>query len=347
MLCCTIIMISCRFHVLPGAGGTAKGYFLHNRLWKHCEHLILRIMLGQEKGAQTRARSLGSMEALLLITEWHPRSLHFPPETHGWDADLLMRSVSDHELETGEDDTQSADQEASPSAQWLEEVIEPSRRADRMSWMLLGCVVSLAHELRLYDAGSASDRAAPAAQGDVQDRKLRLKKLLYVFHTQLALRLGHISLMPTSLLHTINKTARPITVPVSKDQQWHLFMDAQLDLTKLFISISDVFFSSPASTRTLLLNGRYANHIANFQSLLTRWNEDHLQPQCKWPSCIVLSYSHGQRSRRLARKSSTPFGPWLTRFHTRYYRREDVNHHSYRISLDQCSVELYWHASDR
>src|ERR1700744_6377870 len=83
MLCCTILMISCRFHVLPGAGGTAKGYFLHNRLWKHCEHLILRIMLGQEKGTRTKARSLGSIEALLLISEWHPRSLHFPPESHG------------------------------------------------------------------------------------------------------------------------------------------------------------------------------------------------------------------------------------------------------------------------
>lgn len=288
MLCCTILMISCRFHVLPGAGGTAKGYFLHNRLWKHCEHLILRIMLGQENGAQTRARSLGSIEALLLISEWHPRSLHFPPESHGWDADLLMRSISDQELEMDEAGTYSPGREASPSAQWLEEVIEPSRRADRMSWMLLGCAVSLAHELGLYESGSSSDYAASAAEEDIQGRKQRLQKLLYVFHIQLALRLGHISLMPTSLLHAIQKTPRSATIPVSEDEQWHLFMDAQLDLTKLFTSISDVFFSSPSSTRTLLLSGHYANHVANFRSLLTRWHEDHLQPRCTWPPHSIL-----------------------------------------------------------
>ena len=302
MLCCTILMISCRFHILPGAGGTAKSYFLHNRLWKHCEHLILRIMLGQENGAKTRARSLGSIEALLLVSEWHPRSLHFPPETHGWDADLLMRSVSDHELEIDEADTYSANQEASPSAQWLEEVVEPSRRADRMSWMLLGCAVSLAHELGLYEPDSSSDYAASAVE-EVEGRKQRLKKLLYVFHTQLALRLGHMSLMPSTLLHAIHKMPRPAAVPLSQDEQWHLFMDAQLDLTKLFITISDVFFSSPSSTRTLLLSGRYANHVANFRSLLTRWHEDHLQHQCTWLLHSILYLLLYQLLLLLARKS--------------------------------------------
>lgn len=290
MLCCTILMISCRFHVLPGAGGTAKGYFLHNRLWKHCEHLILRIMLGQEKGTSTKARSLGSIEALLLISEWHPRSLHFPPESHGWDADLLTRSVSDEELELDDTSPHSADEEANPSAQWLEEVIDPSRRSDRMSWMLLGCAVSLAHELGLYAPEMSTSIASSTAGEDVQGRRQRLQKLLYVFHTQHALRLGHISLMPTSLLHVISKTPRPTIFPVSESLQWHLFMDAQLDLTKLFISISDVFFSSPSSTRNLLLSGRYAQHVDNFRSLLTRWYNEHLQPQCMYHSGLTPTH---------------------------------------------------------
>ena len=295
MLCCTILMISSRYRTLQGVGGTAKGYFLHNRLWKHCEHLVLRIMLGQEKGVRTRARSVGSIEALLLISEWHPRSLHFPPESHGWDADLLMRSFQDEELEVSEVTSTPGNEGINPSVQWLEEVIEPTRRSDRMSWMLLGCAVSLAHELGIYVPKTYCD-ITPTGHGhekEILDRKHRLQKLLYVFHTQLALRLGNISLLNSSILHVIPKTTRPTGSPVSEALQRDLFMDALIDLTKLFASISDVFFSSPSSTRALLLSGRYANLLDNFRSLLVRWYEEHLRSSCTYPY-LTLNSDHGR-----------------------------------------------------
>lgn len=280
MLCCTIIMISSRYHVLPGVGSAAKGYFIHNRLWKHCEHLILRIMLGQEKGVQTRARSVGSIESLLLISEWQPRSLHFPPESHGWDADLQMRSMRDEDSEPDEAASTPTNDESSPSIQWLEEVIEPTRRSDRMSWMLLGCAISLVHELEIYEPRTyaAVPRASDMNEKQIQQRKRRLQKLLYVFHTQLALRLGYVSMMSPSLHHVITKTNGSNEMPRPETLQWDLFMDALIDLTKLFISMSDIFFSSPSSTRALLLSGRYANLLDNFRSLLLRWHEEHLGP---------------------------------------------------------------------
>ncbi len=287
MLCCTILMISSRYHILPVVGGTAKGYFLHNRLWKHCEHLILRIMLGQEKGHHARARSVGSIEALLLISEWQPRSLHFPPESHGWDADLLMRSSGGEEME--ENDITPEEEEVEPSVQWLEEVVEPTRRSDRMSWMLLGCAVSLAHELGIYESDTYSRVLSVSQDREKRtlDRKYRLQKLLYVFHTQLALRLGYTSLMPSSLHHVIPKEVHPKGLAVSEGVQWSLFMDALMDLTKLSISIKDVFFSSPSSTRALLLSGRYSNLLDNYRSLLTRWHEEHLGSNCKCSLTVV------------------------------------------------------------
>ncbi|OQV07205.1 Fungal specific transcription factor domain-containing protein [Cladophialophora immunda] len=300
MLCCTILMISSRYHVLPGVGSAAKGYFLHNRLWKHCEHLILRIMLGQEKGAQTRARSVGSIEALLLISEWHPRSLHFPPESHGWDADLLQRSSQDRDVEMNEADAFPDEEGTNPSAQWLEEVIEPTRRSDRMSWMLLGCAMSLAHELGVYDHKTYCSSTLPpqTREKEIQDRKRRLQKLLYVFHTQLALRLGYTSSMASSLHHMIPKAHCPTGLPLPESLQWDLFMDAQIDLTKLSISISDVFFSSPSSTRALLLSGRFAHHVDNFQNLLTRWYNDHLQSNRITDTNLALTTSIEYNSMR-------------------------------------------------
>jgi len=84
-LCSTILMISSRYNVLPGVGGASRGYFIHDRLWEHCQRFVMRIMLGQEKASNARTRTVGSIEALLLISEWHPRALHFPTASDGWD----------------------------------------------------------------------------------------------------------------------------------------------------------------------------------------------------------------------------------------------------------------------
>lgn len=92
MLCCVILLISSQFHHPPGIGGKSRGYFIHHRLFQHCQHLILRIMLGQEKLSKAKTRHIGTIEALLLLSEWCPQSLHFPPRT-GW---LGCGFVSDH-----------------------------------------------------------------------------------------------------------------------------------------------------------------------------------------------------------------------------------------------------------
>ncbi|KMU72045.1 hypothetical protein CISG_00353 [Coccidioides immitis RMSCC 3703] len=122
VLCCTILMISSRYHTLPGVGGASRGFFIHQRLWQHCQHLIMRVMLGQEKGSKAKTRTVGTIEALLLMSEWHPRSLHFPPESDGWDSDLMMTSP-DHITSAI-----SPDMSVSAPNRWLEDVIEPARR---------------------------------------------------------------------------------------------------------------------------------------------------------------------------------------------------------------------------
>lgn len=40
LLCCTILSISSRIHILPGEGGITRGHFLHSRLWQHLEYLV-------------------------------------------------------------------------------------------------------------------------------------------------------------------------------------------------------------------------------------------------------------------------------------------------------------------
>lgn len=268
VLCCTILMISSRYHVLPGAGGDSRNFFIHHRLWQHCQQLTMRLIFGQEKSTKSKIRSLGTVEALMLMAEWHPRSLHFPPETDGWDDDLISTpsKASDHT-------------EASASAnRWLEDMIEPSRRSDQMSWMLLGCALSLAHELGILETDEAESLELEQAWREQMTlRRQRVQRLLYVYINQLAWRIGCMSPIPQSLNHAVlgGRKPRGLSQPGST---WLVFMDSWIELTKLAQSVTDMFFPSAKFARQQLHSGRYVGLLDHFRPLLNQWKDKFLQP---------------------------------------------------------------------
>lgn len=269
VLCSTILMISSRYHVLPGAGGESRNFFIHHRLWQHCQQLTMRLIFGQEKSTKSKIRSLGTVEALLLMAEWHPRSLHFPPETDGWDDDLISMDPKPSE--------QSEHKDASAN-RWIEDMIEPSRRSDQMSWMLLGCALSLAHELGIFETEEID------APGDDQQwreqiklRRQRVQRLLYVYINQLAWRIGCMSPIPQSLNHAVlgGRKPRGLSQPGST---WLIFMDSWIELTKLAQSVTDMFFPSAKFARQQLHSGRYVGLLEHFRPLLNQWKDKYLQP---------------------------------------------------------------------
>ena len=263
MLCCTILAISCRYHNLPGTGGISRGYLIHERLWEHCQQLILRIVLGQEKSSKAKTRTPGTIEALLLLTEWHPRALHFPPANDGWDSDLLL---------TTEDDREEMEAGRPERGRWLEDVINPAKRSERMSWMMTSCALSLALELGIFDDHEETTVTVPLPGADRKaEQRLRIRKLLYLYIEQLSLRLGCKSIMPHGLTHAVSTRHG-----YQPDHSWHFFVGAWIELTKLVKSISDMLFPSQAFTYHLLHTGRYINLIEHFQPLLMSWKEKYL-----------------------------------------------------------------------
>lgn len=276
-LCSTILMISSRYNVLPGVGGASRGYFIHDRLWEHCQRFIMRIMLGQEKASNARTRTVGSIEALLLISEWHPRALHFPTASDGWDCDLMIGAASDPD----DEQTECSLKGDSASGRWLEDVIEPAKRSDRMSWMLMGCALSLAHELGLFEENGTEKNQETDIQIPIDYlalRRIRARKLLYVFIEQLSSRLGCTSMIPQSLNHALMAKI-PSTSFTRAAEQWQSFMSAWIELTKLIKSVSDMLFPSALFTRQILRSGRYIGLLEHFQPLLNQWRERHLDPR--------------------------------------------------------------------
>ena len=280
VLCTIILTISSRYHVLPGYGATSRGYLIHERLWNHCQHLLLRIVLGQEKGSKGKTRSLGTVEALLLLTEWHPRALHFPPPNDGWDSDLLF-TVAD-----GRDEIPRAPDTA--RGRWLVDVIDPAKRSDHMAWMLVGCAVSLAHELGVFDGHDSehSHTQPEHVPGERRrnEQRVRLRRLLYVYIEQLSLRLGCRSITPQSLNHAITDRRASATTSTDHSVYWQTFIDAWIELTKLVKSASDTLFPSPSLTASLLNSGRYVNMIEHFQPLLSAWRDRNLSVSSKFAS---------------------------------------------------------------
>ncbi|KAF2744563.1 hypothetical protein M011DRAFT_460847 [Sporormia fimetaria CBS 119925] len=276
-LCVTILMVSSRYNILPGVGAASRGYFVHDRLWEQCQRFIMKIMLGQVKPSKAQTRTIGSIEALLLLSEWHPRALHFPTASDGWDCELMV-GVNNHTNEG----VKILEGDTTPN-RWLEDVIEPAKRSDRMSWMLMGCALSLAQELGLFEDNSNIDKDKISYPNFTTEwlvlRRIRARKLLFVFIEQLSWRLGCTSMIPQSLNHALMEKI-PTDSRTGAVEQWQAFMSAWVELTKLARSVSDTVYPSASFTRNLLRTGRYIGLLEHFQPLLTTWRRKYLDP-CK------------------------------------------------------------------
>ncbi len=285
LLTSTILMISSRYHLLPCIGAASRGFFMHEQFWHCCQHLIQRILYGQERSSKAKTRTIGSIEALLLISEWHPRALHFPPET-----DIYIS------LDERDDQDAGVQPVSSTSTRWLEDVIEPARRSDRMSWMLLGAGLTLAHELGVFDVDEKESPQGLQTRSTLdvntfQVRKMRMRKLLYVYINQLASRLGCSSIFPQNLPQTTMAAS-----PGSSDK-WQSHMSSWIELTKLVKSASELFFPSPSVTRQLLNSGRYSSLLDHFVPLLEQWRRKHLDShnfQGSYQDTLFIEYHYAR-----------------------------------------------------
>lgn len=125
--------------------------------------------------------------SLLLLSDFHPRSMHFPP---GDDVDEIFAS-SDGDMTR--DETQGRNSvDNSTFAGW----IEPALRSDRMCWSLVGTAYILAYELGIFgnyaDGTRTLDGGIKGRSGhfDNSQRANRIERLLYIYVTQTSGRLG-------------------------------------------------------------------------------------------------------------------------------------------------------------
>ncbi|KAL8870394.1 MAG: hypothetical protein Q9174_003553, partial [Haloplaca sp. 1 TL-2023] len=284
LLAVTILTISSRYKQLSGPGAESRSYMIHERLWNYLQNMITRMFWGQEQfggglcGAGSRKpksamkgslRDLGTIESLLLLTEFHPRSMHFPP---GDDGDDILTSLDDEPIDT----TEKGPYRDPPVfgqatvASWS----EPALRSDRMCWSLIGMAHTLAFELGVFGDFHNGVRIPRSSGRSITDlptilreqRVDRIERLLYVYINSACGRFGfptmHIGpdedLNPYAIHDQIAARSYASDLVDAIQECW-------ADITLLMKASNANLFPSRAHAQMLIQSGSYITLLEQFQ----------------------------------------------------------------------------------
>lgn len=234
-------------------------------------------MLGQEKLSTAKTRVVASIESLILISEWPSRAIHLPPESEGWDSELISPGYDRINRVVVDDDL--------PLIRWREDVFEPAKRSERMSWMLLGAAVNLGYEIGVFGKPGLSP-----AFTDVQEsvRAQRVAQLLYIHVTQMAINMGVSSLLPDNISSSI--AVPPLQQEDTQvDNKWDTCVRLWMELIRLMKTASALFFQSTGQSQQQLHSGQYALLLDYFEPSMARWDEDFTNSSLStYPSYVIL-----------------------------------------------------------
>ncbi|KAL2760885.1 hypothetical protein ACRALDRAFT_1027502 [Sodiomyces alcalophilus JCM 7366] len=316
ILTVTLLTIASRYRQLSGTGGHCRSHAIHEQLWTYLRGMIERCLWGQEafgggfvamssmEDPQTSStapwrglrkgslRTLGTIESLMILTEWHPRALHFPPEEAI--DELILPSYDGSDLGiTDENGNQRLS--AGIGGRRIESWLEPAWRSDRMCWMLLSTAMGLAYELGVFDDIDELMRNGAISRPEYEEetyrqRANRIKRLLLIYVTQLAGRLGWTNMVPDALRRSDPAVTRkrtgggdgttPGTNPSSLSNSFNYIPDLELDdqIIHCWAGISNAMhlgneklFRSRQHTKDIIQSGTYTERLQEFRPILDDW----------------------------------------------------------------------------
>lgn len=296
VLAVTLLTTASRHMKPKGDGAYSRAFYIHDRLWSYLRGMIERVFWGQDKfgwsgtgvnkprsldpflsagkvNLKGNLRSLGTIEALLLLTDWHPRNLHFPPgddEDTLLDMDAQVQSRLDRDMEHDHDQTSKVVATAAEGKLAFQKWLEPAWRSDRMSWMLLSTAQALSFELGVFDEKN-DVKAASEPPADLK-RKRRLRRLILVYISQSSGRLGIPSMLP---LPQWANDMEPISLSDSQsaDAGIDKMHDCWIGISKIMYQSNQLLFASNEQTFELIRSGRYRDQINRFLPSLREWRE--------------------------------------------------------------------------
>lgn len=163
---------------------------------------------------------------------------------------------------------------------WKQDVVEPTRRLNRMSWMLASSALALAHELGVFDARKqfycdtayrGHDNSGLGVESYIQHleyRRKRLPALLYVVLNLLSSRIGCPSIM--------HDKYKPVNLDglSEVDPQWTKFMTSWVDLTVISQIAGEKLLIGDSGNNRRNID---LDQLEELKAKLTTWKENHQQ----------------------------------------------------------------------
>ncbi|MCJ1230631.1 hypothetical protein MMC12_007305 [Toensbergia leucococca] len=234
---------------------------------------------GNRKGGRGRLRTLGTIESLLLLSDWHPRSMHFPP---GDDGDEILVPLEEEQIvvSTLPNETLQSGKGRTIMAGWT----EPALRSDRMCWSLAGASYTLACELGIFgnfdDETDSLNGDFAQASGSLAYRRraVRVERLLYIYVTQTSGRLGFPSMLPGHVGITENFTNYEqafLTEDIVTPQNMvETIQRCWAEVTSIMKAGNSQLFFSREKTRKLIQSGEYTELLDQLQPVLRSWQKN-------------------------------------------------------------------------
>lgn len=296
ILALTILTIASRYKALDGFSAVSRQYTIHEHLWRSLTSKVQRLLWGQEQfgggggtakvrelaGGQLTwtgsLRTLGTIEALLLLTDWQPRSLHFPP---GNDDIRLLDKNFDDANEDGPHinaaQPMAGGHDKSSYSSWL----EPAWRSDRMSWMLLGLAEALSFELGVFDEGQGR-----TYHNDPDlFRNQRIRRMVTVYVAQTSGRIGIPSPLDFEADYIGDRLEGDHVEPVD------IMHGLWTHIAGIMHQANKQIFPSREFTMQLTRSTQYREAIATFAPQLELWKEHFHRVEKKLDpvmQCILL-----------------------------------------------------------
>ncbi|KAH8672519.1 hypothetical protein BGZ60DRAFT_469039 [Tricladium varicosporioides] len=321
ILTVTLLTIATRYRQMPGPGGHCRSHAIHEQLWTYLRGMIERCLWGQEAfgggfcgsgaelgEAQTSStapwrglrkgslRTLGTIESLMILTEWHPRALHFPPAEA---TDELMLPSYDAPDTWSTDDETGHRLPGGIGGRRIESWLEPAWRSDRMCWMLLSTAMGLSYELGVFDnidelLAENGEMMRPEYEDEAYRlRAARIKRLLLIYVTQLAGRLGWTNMVPENLRSTdpafAPRRRRPSAdgktpeTATSLSNAFNYIPNLELDdqIIHCWAGISNAMrignerlFKTRQYTTRIIQDASYVELLKDFQPMLGAWRKE-------------------------------------------------------------------------
>ncbi|OKL61888.1 hypothetical protein UA08_02834 [Talaromyces atroroseus] len=297
ILTITILMIGSRYRKWTGLAAASRSFLIHDRLWRYLQGMITRlfwcedIFVGEfasltdpldnaffSSRSNTWSngfRTIGTCEALLLLLDWHPQGLHFPPPDEDTTTTIVRepkrrRFAAEHKRHRG----------PGSGHDWL-------ARSDRLCRSMLSTASMLATEMGVFDEEELISEGEnnPLTMRDMashQQRICRVRYLIWVYATQQPGRPGWRILTPEPSL----------LLPSTDDDT----IKCWVRVATIMKYANELLFSSQKRTNEIIRNGEYIKCLQTLQPLLQdtiiEFDQSKLTKQMR--SILTIEYAHVQ-----------------------------------------------------